>query len=300
MSALDGLFLIDKPCGPTSFDMVRTVRRAVGERKVGHAGTLDPLASGLLVICVGNGTKLVPYLMEGEKRYLARIALGKETETDDALGAVTAESVVPDLGRDAVEAALRGFVGTISQVPPVYSALKEGGEPLYKKARRKDAVSPKARDVTVYGIELVGMSAGELELDIRCKKGTYVRSLARDLGRALGTYGHIAALRRTSSSGFDISRALSPEELVKAAKEKRIEDLIVQLSDALLSFPRITLTDEELSCVRQGRELKSAGRCESFEVDDGAHLALLDGRGRLAAVAVLSGVAIKPVRVIMS
>ena len=149
---MDGILLIDKPSGPTSFEVIRAVRKSLRVRRVGHAGTLDPLASGLVVVCIGKGTRLVPYLMEGSKRYSAEITLGAFTDTDDTEGRVIDTAEVPKLSAAGVEEACARFIGKISQVPPVYSAIKRDGEALYKKARRGEAVTPEPREVEIFGI----------------------------------------------------------------------------------------------------------------------------------------------------
>lgn len=294
---MNGVLLIDKPSGPTSFDAVRAVRRAAGQRKVGHAGTLDPLASGLLVVCVGQGTKLVPFLMEGDKRYLATVRLGFETDTDDALGEPTAEAPPGEIGPDDVTAALRRFSGEIEQVPPAFSALKSGGEPLHRKARRGEPVAPEPRRIVIHALELVDLEGDEIRLDIRCSKGTYVRSLARDLGRALGTRAHLAALRRTGSSGFDVRDALPLAELQPLADSGDLVARIIPLARALPSFPAVELAPEELVGVRNGNPLPAAGRDEIAALETGSQLRLLDPSGELIAIARLGGELLQPVRV---
>lgn len=294
---MNGVLLIDKPSGPTSFDAVRAVRRASGQRKVGHAGTLDPLASGLLVICIGQGTKLVPFLMEGDKRYLATVRLGFETDTDDALGELTEKSPMGELTADDVGAALGRFRGEIEQVPPVFSALKSGGEPLHRKARRGERVEPEPRTIAIHALDLAGFEGDEIRLDIRCSKGTYVRSLARDLGRALGTRAHLAALRRTGSSGFDAGDALPLSELQPLAEAGGLAERIIPLERALPSHPAIDVSPEELPGVLNGNPISVAGRDEIAALETGALFRLLGSSGELIAIARLEGELLQPVRV---
>jgi tRNA pseudouridine55 synthase len=296
---VNGVLLIDKPSGPTSFDAVRAVRRAAGQRKVGHAGTLDPLASGLLVICVGQGTKLVPFLMAGDKRYLATVRLGFETDTDDALGEPTADTSPVELGPDEVVAVLGRFRGEIEQVPPAFSALKSGGEPLHRKARRGEPVAPEPRRIAIHALELVGVAGDEIRLDIRCSKGTYVRSLARDLGRALGTRAHLSALRRTGSSGFDVRDALPLPELQPLAESGGLAQRIIPLARALPSRPAVELAPDELIGVRNGNPLPLAGRDEIAALGIGSQLRLIDPAGELIAIARLDGELLQPVRVFL-
>ncbi|MEW6219210.1 MAG: tRNA pseudouridine(55) synthase TruB [Thermodesulfobacteriota bacterium] len=214
-TACRGIVLVDKPVGPSSFRMVQLVRRALGVRKVGHAGTLDPFASGLLVVAVGReATRLMPRLMAGDKEYLARVRLGQETDTGDHTGRVLAELPVPVLERPAVMAILAGFLGPGLQEPPSFSALKHQGRPLYAYARQGQTVPKEPRPVVIHELELVAMADVELELSVRCSKGTYIRTLARDLGRALGCGGHLTALRRLASGPFRVAAAVDGRALM--------------------------------------------------------------------------------------
>ncbi len=294
---MNGLLLIDKPSGPTSFDVVRAVRRAAQKRKVGHTGTLDPLASGLLVVCIGEATKLVPFLMEGTKRYLAQVALGAETDSDDALGEVVDEMPIPKLTRTDLEAALTGFIGRIDQKPPKLSALKQNGEPLHRRVRRGEQVDPKIRQVEVQGIEITDLSETNFSLDVRCGKGTYIRALARDIARALNTRGHLAELRRIETSGFNIDEALRLDELETIANVGGLSERCLTLADALPRWPRITLSADEESRIRNGQAISLADCEESLGSQENAHLSLLSQDGKLVAVARLDGDRVQPVRV---
>src|SRR5262245_5092343 len=183
-----GVLIVDKAEGPTSHDVVRLARRVFGTRAVGHAGTLDPMASGVLVLGIGEGTKLLAHLGADDKRYAARVTLGAETDTLDALGQVTARAPVPaGLDLAQVRTAAQGFLGTITQRAPEYSALKQGGEPLYARVRRGEAVTAPEREVMVHALAIESVGADSIQLTLHCGKGFYVRSLARDLARALGT-----------------------------------------------------------------------------------------------------------------
>jgi tRNA pseudouridine55 synthase len=287
---VNGVLLIDKPSGPTSFDVVRAVRRAVDQRKVGHTGTLDPPASGLLIVCLGQGTKLVPYLMQGDKRYSATVRLGSETDTDDAAGEPTAEAPIPALTRELIADTLVGFRGTIEQVPPAYSAIKSGGEALHRKARRGEQVDPAPRAITIHTLELARFEGDEIDLEITCSKGTYVRSLARDLGRALGTRAHLAALRRTASSGFDVADALPLAELESADLTQRI----IPLASALPGLPSIELTPDDLTRVLNGNPIgATAAALKRGDI----LVRLVDACGELIAIARIEGKQIRPARV---
>lgn len=211
-SAVHGAIVIDKPSGPTSFGVMRQVERRLGAVRAGHAGTLDPLASGLLLVLLGEGTKLSNLLMDHDKRYRATIALGRATDTLDAAGTVTAEAPVPPLDRARVEAALQAFVGVHDQIPPAYSAIKKDGRSLMERARAGEEDIPlEPRRVVCHGLALVSLGPTELVVDVACGKGYYVRSLARDLAQALGTVGHLSALRRTELGAFSVDAAVAPD-----------------------------------------------------------------------------------------
>ncbi|MCP4676823.1 MAG: tRNA pseudouridine(55) synthase TruB [Deltaproteobacteria bacterium] len=293
---MDGILLIDKPSGPTSFDIVRAVRRAANERKVGHAGTLDPLASGLLVVGIRQGTKLIQFLMDSEKRYLAEVALGDETDTDDALGVVTQEKPVPSISRDMLEDTLAGFIGKIKQTPPKYSALKEGGEPLYRKARRGENVTPKTREVEIRSIELTDLSERRFSIDVRCGKGTYIRALARDVARSLGTLGHLTALRRIETSGFRVDEAMPLADLESASKHERLVKKVISLAEALPALPKIILSPEDETKIRHGQPMLVAEVPKAIDLADGTHVSLLTKENNLCAIARLDGDQLRPVR----
>lgn len=209
-----GVFLVDKPVGPSSFGMVRNVRRALGIKKVGHAGTLDPFASGLLVICAGRpATRMISRLMEGEKEYIATLKLGVETTTQDPEGEIIARRAVGTLDRELVEECLEKFRGEQEQVPPAYSALKHKGKPLYHYARRGIEVTKEPRRVFIGSLEYLDTpgdcchAVDELKVRVVCSKGTYIRTLASDIGRELGCGAHLSALRRVRSGIFSVENA---------------------------------------------------------------------------------------------
>ncbi len=284
---MNGILLVDKPTGPTSFDVVKTVRRAMGLRKVGHAGTLDPLASGLLVVCVGQGTRLVPYLMDSEKRYLATVALGMRTDTDDSTGREIAKAPVPPVDKEALATVLKGFTGVISQVPPRFSALKKDGEAMYKKARRGEDIAPEPRNVTIHSISITRMSRTEIGLDIRCGKGTYIRSLARDLAKALGTEGHLSSLRRTFTSGFDVLDAVHMDHLDSLSRRGELESKIISPADALHTYPRAEILPEDQLFVSDGRPIDAGNYEVTKDLESDGIVCLHRKDGRLFAIARL-------------
>ena len=294
---MNGILLIDKPIGPTSFDVVKTVRRATGLRKVGHAGTLDPLASGLLVVCVGQGTRLVPYLMDSEKRYLATVALGTRTDTDDSTGREIAVAPVPPVDKESLATVLKSFIGVISQVPPRFSALKKNGEAMYKKARRGEDIAPESRNVTIHSISITRVSRTEIDLDIRCGKGTYIRSLARDLAKALGTEGHLSYLRRTFTSGFDVADAVHMYYLDEPARQGELESKIISPADALHTYPRVEILPEDRLFVSDGRPVDAGNYEVTKDLESDGIVCLTRKDGRLFAIARLDEGRLKMERV---
>jgi tRNA pseudouridine55 synthase len=255
---IHGIVVCDKPSGRSSHNVVAIARKAFDTRRVGHAGTLDPLASGVLVLAVNEGLKILRYLTLDDKRYVARIRLGSETDTLDAEGRVTLESPVPELTLSQVREAARSFLGTIAQRPPAISAIKQDGVALYKRARRGETVEPAERSVEVHGLEIDRVSADEIELRLHCGKGFYVRSLARDLGRALGTYGHLAALRRTQSGQFSIESCVAFERLVAAsqgdeAARAELAGAALPIEIALSGAPKLLLDAEGEAHAQHGR-----------------------------------------------
>ena len=210
---LEGVLLVDKPSGMTSHDVVDRVRRALRMKRIGHAGTLDPMATGLLIILVGKATKLSQYLMSLDKEYVGTIKLGETTDTQDADGDVVATRPVPELTEAQLREAMQGFVGDQYQTPPMFSAKKLAGVPLYKLARKGREVEREPRFIRVSAFELTRFARPEFDVLLRCSKGTYVRTIAHDLGEKLGCGAHLSALRRTATDRFNISQAVSLADL---------------------------------------------------------------------------------------
>jgi len=251
---MSGILNINKPVGPTSFDIVRTVRQGTGEKRVGHGGTLDPAASGVLVVLLGQAVRVSEYLMDLPKTYRAQIRLGVTTTTYDAEGEVTS-SCDPGVSREEVEDALRHFVGDISQVPPAHSAVKVGGKRAYALARKGEAPELKARTVSVYRIELLQFDSQELEIEVECGRGTYIRSLAHDLGQALGCGAHLSGLTRTRIGPFAIEDALTMNELEARIVDGTWADQLANPDAALLSLPSMTVSPEEEGRLRHGQAI---------------------------------------------
>lgn len=253
---LCGILSVDKPAGMTSHDVVAALRHIGGQRRVGHAGTLDPLATGLLLLCLGQATRVAEYLMAGRKLYRAAIRLGETTDTYDSEGRLTASAPVGDLSREQIEEALAGFIGQVEQTPPVYSAIKEGGTPLYKLARQGREVSVAPRLVEIEAIELTGWERPDLSLLVRCGPGTYIRSLAHDLGQRLGPGGHLTALRRLASGRWRVEEALSLEQIAEAFQKGAGPGLLRPLDEALSGFAAVALDDERALLVRRGGSVR--------------------------------------------
>lgn len=218
-----GVFTVDKPAGPSSFRMVQLVRRALHIKKTGHAGTLDPFATGLLVICAGRpATKLISHFMDGEKVYEATMQLGVETSTQDPEGDVVARLPVLDITPARVDECLAGFMGEQSQLPPIYSALKHKGKPLYHYARKGIEIEREPRAITISALECLDLGHETISIRVRCGKGTYIRTLAADIGRELGCGAHLIALRRLQSGFFSVKGAVDGAELLEPVRAREI------------------------------------------------------------------------------
>jgi tRNA pseudouridine55 synthase len=252
-----GILVLDKPAGVSSFAMVKLVRRLTGVRRVGHAGTLDPMATGVLPVAVGFATRLIEYTETAQKAYTAAVRLGIATNTYDAEGDATAERDASLVSEGDIRSLLPRFVGEMEQRPPAFSALKVAGRPLYRYAREGKPVSPAPRRVRVDSINLVSYDPGAFTavIDVRCGKGTYVRSLAHDLGQALGCGAHLAALRRTETAGFTLAEAHTPEDLVRYAAEGSIDDLLLAADRLLEAWPAAIIGAAGASAAQRGRDL---------------------------------------------
>ncbi|HEY6931847.1 MAG TPA: tRNA pseudouridine(55) synthase TruB [Marmoricola sp.] len=275
-----GLVVVDKPAGMTSHDVVARVRRLAGTRKVGHAGTLDPMATGVLVVGVGRATRLLGHLLLTDKAYDATVRLGATTTTDDAEGEVLQNRPLDEVGEDAVRAALAGMVGEVDQVPSAYSAVKVGGRRAYALARAGEEVELAPRRVRIDALDVRRVALPEVDLAVRCSSGTYVRAIARDLGAVLGVGGHLAALRRTAVGPFTLADAHTLEQLAEGFAVTPLDDV------ARACFPSWDLDEPEARDVRHGRRLATrlpaaepgAGPVAVF-APDGRFLALYEQRG---------------------
>ena len=262
----DGVLVVDKPAGPTSHDIVDVVRRAVGHQRVGHTGTLDPAATGVLVMCVGRATKLVRFLQAGRKTYAAQVRLGVTTSSQDADGEVVWQADASHLDERTVCEALMRFQGTFSQLPPMVSAVKVGGQRLHEAARRGEEVEREPREVTVDSIVLDGFETGErprLSFLVTCSAGTYVRTLAHDLGAELGVGGSLESLRRLANGPFVIDEAVSLDEVSAAAERGDTRRLLLDPAVAVRrALPTVEVADTDLI-----RRLAQGGRLPAQGLD---------------------------------
>ncbi len=256
---MHGILNINKPSGPTSFDVVRLVRDLSGVRRVGHGGTLDPAASGVLPVLLGQATRAGEYLLGAAKTYRAEVRLGVTTDTYDAQGRVVAEADASGVTLERLTEALRQFEGHVLQTPPMHSALKRQGTPLYRLARAGIEVDREARPVQVYAIRLLAWRQPVLAIEVECGRGTYIRSLAHDLGQALGCGAHLRALVRTRVGPFAIDDALTMEALFDAAHGGYWRERLWALDWAMLRLPAAIVDDEQAQALRFGQPIKAEG-----------------------------------------
>lgn len=252
---LHGILLLDKPPGLTSNQALQRVKRLCNARKAGHSGSLDPLATGMLPVCFGEATKLTGFMLAADKCYEVRALLGAATCTGDADGEIVERAPVPALSESAVLTALDQFVGTIEQVPPMYSALKHEGQRLYTLARKGIEIDRPPRTIEIHSLELLSYDSPTLELRVRCSKGTYVRTLVEDLAKALGTIGHVVGLRRLAVAPFD-GHEMVPLTTIESAAEagaEHIDALLLPMDSALADWPRLVVGPENAKRLVQGQ-----------------------------------------------
>lgn len=250
--AISGIVLLDKPAGMTSNRALQKVRGLFDARKAGHTGNLDPFATGLLPICFGEASKTAAWMLDSDKAYHAVAHLGSATDTGDIDGVIIEECSVPDLSSGDVRSAMGAMTGTIDQVPPMYSALKHKGQPLYKLAREGKTVERKPRQCTIHELELIHFEGEMLEFRVRCSKGTYVRTLAEDLARALGTCAHLLTLRRLQAGPFDETGMVTLDQLEAAASSGTLNDFLLPVDAGLLSWPSVSLQEGQVARFSNG------------------------------------------------
>jgi tRNA pseudouridine55 synthase len=251
---IHGILLLDKRLGVSSNRALQEVRRLFNANKAGHTGSLDPLATGLLPLCFGEATKVSSLMLDDNKRYQVVVQLGVMTVTGDAEGAVIETKPVPALSVDEIQACLNKFIGEIDQVPPMYSALKHNGKKLYELAREGKTVERKARRITLFKLKLLDFSKDQLMLDVFCSKGTYIRSLAEDIGHTLGCGGTVKKLRRLEAGQFSIENARTIEQLT-AMDEQNLFQCLINVDKPLEALPAVQLSDEQAGCIKHGQSL---------------------------------------------
>ncbi len=294
-AAIHGWLSIDKPAGISSARAVAIVKRLTGARKAGHGGTLDPLATGVLPVALGEATKTVAFVMDGRKSYEFRVKWGTATTTDDTEGEITQESPVRP-GRAEIAAALRDFEGEIEQRPPIFSAIKTGGRRAYALARAGETPDLKPRLVHVHRLALLANTSETADFEVDCGKGTYVRALARDMALHLGTVGHVAGLRRTRAGPFGLDTAISLESEDLLGHSARLADVLLPVEAALADIPALVLTGNDASRLRSGQAIPVRSECVPVSaIPEGSVCVMADGRP--VALARVSGGQIRPLRV---
>jgi tRNA pseudouridine55 synthase len=256
---ITGIVVVDKPTGHSSNHVLQQVKRLFDAKKAGHTGSLDPLASGVLPICLGEATKLSGYLLDADKQYAVTCKLGITTDSGDADGEVIAEQAIPDFDEAALQVILDSFIGEQDQVPPMFSALKYQGQPLYKLARQGIEVERKSRRIRIYDIELLDCSYDSFTLSVRCSKGTYIRTLVEDISHKLGTGGHVTMLRRTGVAGYSLDDAVSLEQLAEQRESgdlAGLDKLLEAAENALPDWPVVNLDEADSKTLSFGQSIQ--------------------------------------------
>lgn len=294
---VNGILLLDKEQGPTSNGCLQQAKRMFAAAKAGHTGSLDPLATGVLPLCFGEATKISQFLLDADKRYEVVARLGQRTDTADREGEVIAEGTVPELDRVQLEDLLRDFTGAQEQLPPMYSAIKQNGVPLYKLARAGEEVERKRRRITIHELALLEIRDDCLVLDVACSKGTYIRTLVDDIGEALGCGAHVSELRRTMAGAFQIGDCVTMDHLGSLKEEggfEAIDDLLVPVDAAVAALPEVVLPEATARFLRQGqpvivRHLPTDGLVRLYEEEQFIGIGAILDDGRVAPRRMISG-----------
>lgn len=297
---MDGIINVLKPAGMTSFDVVAQVRKICRVKKVGHTGTLDPDAVGVLPICVGKATRMVQFLMEDHKFYRGEVTLGIETDTLDAAGEVLAQNKVGEIPPEELDKALDQFRGSIQQIPPMVSALKHEGKRLYELARKGIEVEREPRDVEIYKLRSFRVQIPRFWIDVECSKGTYIRTLAQDIGRNLGCGAHLSYLIRTGTGQFSLEDSITLQEIQQAADENRLSDVMLPMDWGIRSLPKVTLQDRAVHFAVNGTQLRK-GNYQDYpkELQTGDRVRVYGPEGFISLSEVIDGEEqiLKPVKV---
>jgi len=286
MTGIDGLLIVDKPEGITSMGVVREMKRRFGIKKVGHIGTLDPFATGVLPVVMNEGTKVVPFLEEEPKEYEAILKLGEETTTDDWTGEVISRQPWEGTLPETVHEAFRAFLGKIHQIPPMFSAIKVQGQPLYRLARKGIEIERKEREVTIFDLHVNTILLPDVVFRVSCSKGTYIRTLAKDLGKKIGCGAHLLRLRRVRSGPFTLDRSIAWETLQTLSESDELGSWVITLKEALKRLPEVIGNDRLVRKVRVGQEMVvrdlSSRDLPAFE--KGVCLRMTSSEGGLVAI----------------
>jgi tRNA pseudouridine55 synthase len=288
---MDGVLNINKPSGVTSHDVVERVRKILHEKRIGHTGTLDPLATGVLVLCAGRATRIAQYLEAGEKEYKAVMRLGVTTDTLDAEGLILETRSYTPPARQKIVDVLQVFIGSIMQRPPAFSAVKVAGVPSYKLAREGKAELLKPRSVMIYSIELTAFEDPVVSLQVRCSKGVYIRTLCAEIGDALGMGAHLIGLERTRSGRFSIDGAVTLDRLQEMMTAGNAEHVVTSIDEALAAFPAIRISEAETVRVLHGNQISCPSSLADITSD---HIRLHSPAGRLLGLARIVAGALKP------
>ena len=285
---LNGILVIDKPGNISSAGVVRLVKKTLNAGKVGHAGTLDPFAEGVLICCLNQATRLAGFLLHGKKKYAAELKLGEETDTQDFSGTIVSTGKPADLSPQTISDAFNRFAGSIEQLPPVYSALKHKGIPLYKLARRGKPVQKPPRCVQIYDITVQEVALPHIRFEVTCSAGTYIRTLCADIGKALGCGGHLVALKRLESSGFTLNQAITMPELEKLRNSNKLSERIIRMADALLEMPQFQANHQLAEKIRHGKMISAGDLKAPNGTGDtpsvGSDIKIVDRDGDLIAI----------------
>ncbi len=255
---MNGIIVLNKPAGKTSHDMVSFLRRVTGIRKIGHTGTLDPDATGVLPMCIGKATKAADMLTDSDKAYRTQLILGATTDTQDASGNILKTSEV-DVTEEQIKETISKYIGEISQIPPMFSAIKKDGKKLYELARRGISVEREPRKVTIYGIKIIEIENNAVTLDVDCSKGTYIRTLCEDIGNALGCGAYMNTLVRTKSAGFTLADSFTVKEIEKLREQKALEKALLPLDAIFEEYEKIKLDEKLAKRVKNGVRIRSNG-----------------------------------------
>ncbi|MDF1593024.1 MAG: tRNA pseudouridine(55) synthase TruB [Desulfobacterales bacterium] len=284
----NGIVVIDKPAGITSAKVVAVVKKLLGAKKVGHTGTLDPFATGVMICCLNQATRLARFFLSGHKTYEAVLRLGIDTDTQDSTGTVTSQCEWIEFSENKIRSVLKQFTGTIQQQPPAFSALKHKGVPLYKLARSGQPVRKAARRVQITAIEIRAIELPEIRFVVSCSAGTYIRTLCADIGAALGCGGHLKTLRRIESSGFSIREAISLPSLEAVSASGNVQDCIIDMAGALRNMPVFVADSGLMDKIRFGKPLTDLDM-DPDRIDlSGDFFKVVDSENRLLAVVSLN------------